>query len=138
MRDVSAAHSEQGLRRSDVVTQGDAAVPARAMLRATGFADDDFRLPQIAVVNSWNEVTPCNMGLRALAAQAKAGITGADGVPVEFCTITVSDVVAMGHGGMRASLISCEVIADSVEIVVHAERFDGLVALAAVTSRSRP
>jgi len=117
-------------RRSSQVTQGPSAAPARAMLRATGFQDDDFTKFQIAVANSWNEVTPCNMGLRDLAAHAKLGVRDAGGVALEFCTISVSDVISMGHEGMRASLISREVIADSVETVVHAECFDGLVALA--------
>jgi dihydroxy-acid dehydratase len=116
--------------RSDDVTKGNGAAAARAMLRATGFVDADFSRPQIAVANSWNEVTPCNMPLRSLATDAKAGVRSAGGVPIEFCTIAVSDVVAMGHEGMRASLVSREVIADSVETMVHAERFDGMVALA--------
>ncbi|HEY3925283.1 MAG TPA: dihydroxy-acid dehydratase [Acidothermaceae bacterium] len=116
--------------RSDDVTKGNGAAAARAMLRATGFVDADFSRPQIAVANSWNEVTPCNMPLRSLATDAKAGVRSAGGVPIEFCTIAVSDVVAMGHEGMRASLVSREVIADSVETMVHAERFDGMVTLA--------
>ncbi len=116
--------------RSDDVTKGNGAAAARAMLRATGFVDADFSRPQVAVANSWNEVTPCNMPLRSLAADAKAGVRAAGGVPIEFCTIAVSDVVAMGHEGMRASLVSREVIADSVETMVHAERFDGMVTLA--------
>ena len=116
--------------RSDDVTKGNGAAAARAMLRATGFVDADFSRPQIAVANSWNEVTPCNMPLRSLAADAKAGVRAAGGVPIEFCTIAVSDVVAMGHEGMRASLVSREIIADSVETMVHAERFDGMVTLA--------
>jgi dihydroxy-acid dehydratase len=116
--------------RSDDVTKGNGAAAARAMLRATGFVDADFTRPQIAVANSWNEVTPCNMPLRSLATDAKAGVRTAGGVPIEFCTIAVSDVVAMGHEGMRASLVSREIIADSVETMVHAERFDGMVTLA--------
>ena len=116
--------------RSDDVTKGNGAAAARAMLRATGFVDADFSRPQIAVANSWNEVTPCNMPLRSLATDAKGGVRSAGGVPIEFCTIAVSDVVAMGHEGMRASLVSREVIADSVEAMVHAERFDGMVTLA--------
>lgn len=122
--------SRTARRRSSQVTDGPSAAPARAMLRATGFEDDDFARFQIGVANSWNEVTPCNMGLRDLARHAKLGVREAGGVALEFCTITVSDVIAMGHEGMRASLISREVIADSVETVVHAECFDGLVALA--------
>lgn len=100
------------------------------MLRATGFDDADLKRPQIAVANSWNEVTPCNMGLRSLAEHAKRGVRDGGAVPLEFCTISVSDVISMGHEGMRASLVSREVIADSVETVLHAECFDGLVALA--------
>lgn len=100
------------------------------MLRATGFDDADLKRPQIAVANSWNEVTPCNMGLRSLAEHAKRGVRDGGAVPLEFCTISVSDVISMGHEGMRASLVSREIIADSVEVVVHAECFDGLVALA--------
>jgi dihydroxy-acid dehydratase len=118
------------VRRSAEVTQGDSAAPARAMLRATGFSEDDFDRAQIAVANSWNEVTPCNMPLRKLAEEAKLGVRAGGAVPIEFVTIAVSDVIAMGHEGMRGSLVSREMIADSVETVVHAERFDGLVTLA--------
>jgi dihydroxy-acid dehydratase len=100
------------------------------MLRAVGFDDDDLHRAQIAIASSWNEITPCNMGLHELAAHAKQGIRDGGAVPLEFCTITVSDVISMGHEGMRASLVSREIIADSVETVVHAECFDGLVALA--------
>lgn len=117
-------------RRSAQVTDGRGAAPARAMLRAVGLHRGDFDKPQIAVANSWNEVTPCNMPLRAWAEHAKAGIRSGGGVALEFCTIAVSDVISMGHEGMRASLVSRELIADSVEAVVHAERFDGLVAIA--------
>src|SRR5207237_2067475 len=101
-----------------------------AMLRAVGFDDDDFEKPQIGVVSSWNEVTPCNMHLNRLAAAAKEGVRGAGAVPIEFTTIAVSDGIAMGHEGMRASLVSREVIADSVELVMHAERFDAMVTIA--------
>ena len=100
------------------------------MLRAVGFSEEDFTKPQIGVASSWNEVTPCNLALGRLAGAAKEGARAAGGVPVEFTTIAVSDGIAMGHEGMRASLVSREVIADSVELVAHAERFDGLVTIA--------
>jgi dihydroxy-acid dehydratase len=116
--------------RSREVTQGPERAPARAMLRAVGMVDDDFSKPQVAVASSWNEVTPCNLPLDRLAKQAKQGVRDAGGYPFEFVTIAVSDAISMGHEGMRASLVSREVIADSVETVVHAERFDGLVAMA--------
>ena len=104
--------------------------PARAMLRAVGMADEDFAKPQIAVASSWNEVTPCNLPLDRLAKRAKEGVRAAGGYPMEFTTIAVSDGISMGHEGMRASLVSREVIADSVELMVHAERMDGMVLLA--------
>jgi dihydroxy-acid dehydratase len=116
--------------RSWEVTEGPHRAPARAMLRAVGFSEDDFGKPQVAVASSWNEVTPCNYHLNKLAALAKEGVRQAGAVPIEFTTIAVSDGIAMGHEGMKASLISREVIADSVELVMHAERFDGLVGIA--------
>jgi dihydroxy-acid dehydratase len=100
------------------------------MLRAMGLKDDDMVKPQIGVASSWNEVTPCNLPLDRLAKRAKAAVRDAGGVPFEFVTIAVSDGISMGHEGMRASLVSREVIADSVEVVMHAERFDAMVALA--------
>src|SRR5437763_2177370 len=116
--------------RSTDVTEGVQRAPARAMLRAVGCTDDDFSKPQVGVASSWNEVTPCNVHLDRLAAGAKEGVRAAGGKPVEFTTIAVSDGIAMGHEGMRASLVSREVIADSVELVMHAERFDGMVTIA--------
>ena len=116
--------------RSRDVTDGYATAPARAMLRAVGMTDEDFSKPQVGVAASWNEVTPCNLPLDRLAKQAKAGVFEAGGFPLEFNTIAVSDGIAMGHEGMRASLVSREVIADSVETVMHAERLDGMVTLA--------
>jgi dihydroxy-acid dehydratase len=116
--------------RSFQVTDGPTRAPARAMLRAVGMTDDDWEKPQIGVASSWNEVTPCNMPLDRLAKQAKEGVRRAGGFPFEFVTIAVSDGISMGHEGMRASLVSREIIADSVETVMHAERFDGLVTLA--------
>jgi dihydroxy-acid dehydratase len=116
--------------RSGEVTDGFERAPARAMLRAVGMTDDDWGRSQIGVASSWNEVTPCNLPLDRLAKRAKDGVRAAGGFPFEFVTIAVSDGISMGHEGMRASLVSREVIADSVETVMHAERFDGLVTLA--------
>jgi len=117
-------------RRSAAVTEGPERAPHRAMLRATGLGDEDLKKPQIAVASSWNEVTPCNLHLNVLAGYAKEGVRAAGGTPIEFTTIAVSDAISMGHEGMKASLISREVIADSVELMVLAEAFDGLVAIA--------
>ncbi|MBK5332772.1 MAG: dihydroxy-acid dehydratase, partial [Ilumatobacteraceae bacterium] len=116
--------------RSRDVTDGMTKAPARSMLRAVGMTDDDWDKPQIAIANAWNDVTPCNMTLRKLAEHTKAGVRAAGGFPMEFGTITVSDGISMGHEGMRASLVSREVITDSVECVMHAERLDGFVGLA--------
>jgi len=116
--------------RSRDVTDGMQKAPARSMLRAVGMGDDDWVKPQVAIASSWNEVTPCNMTLRKLAEHAKDGVRTGGGFPMEFGTITVSDGISMGHEGMRASLVSREVICDSVETVIHAERFDGFVGLA--------
>jgi len=116
--------------RSHEVTDGPERAPARAMLRAVGMTDDDWQRSQVGVASSWNEVTPCNMPLARLAQGAKDGVRSAGGFPLEFTTIAVSDGISMGHEGMRASLVSREVIADSVETVMHAERLDGMVTLA--------
>src|SRR5487761_599071 len=131
MTNPSEAAERPGLKpRSFEVTDGPTRAPARAMLRAVGMTDADWDKPQIGVASSWNEVTPCNMPLDRLAKRAKHGVRGAGGFPLEFVTIAVSDGISMGHEGMRASLVSREVIADSVETVMHAERFDGMVTLA--------
>src|SRR5215213_5420361 len=116
--------------RSHDVTTGIEKSASRAMLRAVGMTDDDWDKPQIGVASAWNEVTPCNLTLRKLAERSKEGVRAAGGFPMEFGTITVSDGISMGHEGMRASLVSREVITDSVECVVHAERFDGFIGLA--------
>ncbi|MGY1824170.1 dihydroxy-acid dehydratase [Geodermatophilus sp. SYSU D00079] len=116
--------------RSREVTDGITRAPARAMLRAVGMGDDDWDKPQIGVASSWNEITPCNLSLDRLAKRAKEGVHAAGGYPLEFGTISVSDGISMGHEGMRASLVSREVIADSVETVMFAERLDGSVLLA--------
>ena len=121
--------------RSRDVTDGPTKAPARAMLRAVGMGDDDWDKPQIGVASAWNEITPCNLTLRRLAQQVKAGVHEAGGFPLEFGTITVCDGISMGHEGMRASLVSREVICDSVETVVFAERLDGFVGLAGCDKR---
>ena len=113
--------------RSVDVTEGAQRAPSRAMLRAVGLTDDDWRKPQIGIASSWNEITPCNLSLDRLSAKAKEGVRDAGGVGMRFGTITVSDGISMGHEGMRASLVSREVICDSVETVIHAERLDGMV-----------
>ena len=113
--------------RSVDVTEGAQRAPSRSMLRAVGLTDDDWRKPQIGIASSWNEITPCNLSLDRLSAKAKEGVRDAGGVGLRFGTITVSDGISMGHEGMRASLVSREVICDSVETVIHAERLDGMV-----------
>jgi dihydroxy-acid dehydratase len=116
--------------RSLDVTEGAAKAGARAMLRAVGLTDEDFDKAQVGVVSAGNEVTPCNVTGPELSEHAKAGVVSAGGVGLVFSTIAVSDGISMGHEGMRASLVSREVIADSVELVMHAERFDALVSIA--------
>jgi dihydroxy-acid dehydratase len=116
--------------RSHEVTDGPHRAPARAMLRAVGMTDDDWGKPQVGVCSSWNELTPCNLPLDRLAKRAKTGVRAAGGFPLEFTTIAISDGISMGHEGMRASLVSREVIADSVETVMHAERLDAMVTFA--------
>ena len=116
--------------RSRQVTDGMTKAPARAMLRAIGLTDDDWAKPQVGIANSWNDITPCNMTLRALAEDVRAGIREAGGVAMEFGTLTVSDAISMGHEGMRASLVSRDLSCDSVEAVVFAESLDGFVGMA--------
>lgn len=115
---------------SQDVTEGPAKAAARAMLRAVGLDEDDFSKPQVGLVSAGNEVTPCNLTGPELADAAKEGVVGQGGVGLTFSTIAVSDGISMGHEGMRASLVSREVIADSVELVMHAERFDAMVTIA--------
>ena len=115
--------------RSDAIKKGASRAPARAMLKATGLTDADLERPLIAVANTWSEVTPCNYHLRRLAEKVKEGIRSAGGTPIEFNTIVVSDGIAMGTEGMKASLISREVVADSIELVVQGHLFDAVVAL---------
>ena len=122
--------TEKELRRySRVVVDGDEQAPSRAMLRATGFEEDDFQRPQIGIASTWSMVTPCNMHIGGLAEEAAKGANDAGGKGVIFNTITVSDGISMGTPGMRYSLVSREIIADSIEAVTGAEGFDGLVAI---------
>ncbi|WP_092527232.1 dihydroxy-acid dehydratase [Actinopolyspora saharensis] len=116
--------------RSYEVTDGLERAAARGMLRAVGMQDEDFAKPQIGVASSWNEITPCNLSLQRLAGSAKEGVHAASGYPLEFGTISVSDGISMGHEGMHYSLVSREMIADSVETVMQAERLDGSLLLA--------
>src|SRR5436305_9428459 len=116
-------------QRSRALTQGPNRAPARAMLKAVGFKDEDLRRPLIGVANTWTEIGPCNFHLREVAQHVKAGIRAAGGTPMEFNTVSISDGITMGSEGMRASLISREVIADSIELVARGNGFDGLVVL---------
>ena len=116
--------------RSRDVTDGLERAPARGMLRAVGMGDEDFAKPQIGIASSWNEITPCNLSLERLARSAKEGVHAAGGFPLQFGTISVSDGISMGHEGMHFSLVSREIIADSVEAVMQAERLDGMVTFA--------
>jgi dihydroxy-acid dehydratase len=113
-----------------MVTDGMERAPARGMLRAVGMTDEDWVKPQIGIASSWNEITPCNLSLDRLAKASKIGVTNAGGFPMMFGTISVSDGISMGHEGMHFSLVSREIIADSVETVMQAERFDGMVTFA--------
>jgi dihydroxy-acid dehydratase len=116
--------------RSRVVTDGVEATTSRGMLRAVGMGDEDWSKPQIGIASSWNEITPCNLSLDRLAQGAKEGVHAGGGYPLQFGTVSVSDGISMGHEGMHFSLVSREVIADSVEVVMNAERLDGSVLLA--------
>ncbi len=116
--------------RSGLVTDGIERAPARGMLRAVGMGDEDWVKPQIGIASSWNEITPCNLSLDRLAKASKKGVIAAGGFPMQFGTISVSDGISMGHEGMHFSLVSREVIADSVETVMQAERLDGMVTFA--------
>ncbi len=122
--------TERSLKsRSSALVDGDNRAPARAMLRASGLKDDDFTKPLIGIANTWIEIGPCNYHLRELADHVRAGIRAAGGTPLEFNTVSISDGITMGTDGMRASLISREVIADSIELVCRGNMFDALVVL---------
>jgi dihydroxy-acid dehydratase len=127
---VSSADKPDIKPRSRTVTDGIEATTSRGMLRAVGMGDADWDKPQIGIASSWNEITPCNLSLDRLAQAAKEGVHGGGGYPLQFGTVSVSDGISMGHEGMHFSLVSREVIADSVEVVMQAERLDGSVLLA--------
>ena len=115
--------------RSSVVTDGPDRAPSRAMFKAVGFSDEDLSRPIIGVANTWIEIGPCNFHLRRLAAKVKEGVRAAGGTPMEFNTVSISDGISMGVEGMKCSLISREVIADSIELVARGNHFDALVCL---------
>src|ERR1035441_4819174 len=122
--------SEDSCReRSRHITEGPNRAPARAMFKAVGFTDEDLAKPIIGIANTWTEIGPCNYHLRELAEHVKAGVRAAGGTPMEFGTVPISDGITMGTEGMKASLVSREVIADSVELVARGNAFDGLVCL---------
>ncbi|MDX1600190.1 MAG: dihydroxy-acid dehydratase [Anaerolineales bacterium] len=121
--------ANNGRHRSHAITQGPSRAPARAMLKAVGFSDEDLRRPLVGVANTWIEIGPCNYHLRRLAEQVKQGVRDAGGTPMEFNTVSISDGITMGTEGMRASLVSREVIADSIELVARGNQFDALVVL---------
>src|SRR6201982_1734966 len=116
---------------SHLITDGRDRAPARSMLKGIGFTDDDLAKPLVGIAHSWIETMPCNFGLRKLAAKVKEGVRAAGGTPMEFNTIAISDAVTMGTEGMKTSLISREVIADSIELVGRGHMFDAIVALVA-------
>ena len=118
-------------KRSDAIIKGPARAPARAMLRATGLTDENFDGPLIAVFNTWTNMGPCNMDLDKLAVPVRAGIRAAGGTPIDFNSIAVSDGITMGSEGMRASLMSREVICDSIELAVKGHSLDGVIILVA-------
>src|SRR2546421_531219 len=116
-------------KRSSVITEGPSRAPARAMLRAIGFTREDLEKPIIGVANTWTEIGPCNFHLRQLAESIKQGIREVGGTPMEFNTVSISDGITMGTPGMRASLVSREIIADSIELVARGNFFDGMIAI---------
>src|SRR6516164_7540266 len=120
---------QSGKSHSRAITDGPSRAGARAMFKAIGFTDEDLSKPIIGIANTWTEVGPCNYHLRELAEAVKEGVRAAGGTPMEFNTIAISDGITMGTEGMRASLVSREVIADSIELVARGHMFDGLVAL---------
>ena len=129
MTDPYAKPSDPAKRHSAILTDGPERAAARAMLKAVGFTDDDLARPIVGVATTWIETMPCNFNQRALAQKVKQGIREAGGTPMEFNTISVSDGVTMGAPGMRGSLVSREVIADSIELVARSHHFDGIVCL---------
>ena len=130
-RDRTFTLMNSGKRHSHLVTDGPSRAPARAMMKAVGFSDADLAKPLIGIANTWTEIGPCNFHLRELAEQVKAGVRAAGGTPLEFNTVSISDGITMGTEGMKTSLISRELIADSIELVARGNSLDGLVCLSA-------
>ena len=122
-------NNSDGQRRSAAITEGPSRAPARAMLKAIGFTDDDLRRPIVGIANTWTEIGPCNFHLRHLASFVKEGVRAAGGTPMEFNTVSISDGITMGSEGMRTSLVSRELIADSIELVARGNHLDGVIAL---------
>lgn len=129
--DLTFTPMNSGKRHSHLVTDGPSRAPARAMMKAIGFTDEDLAKPLIGIANTWTEIGPCNYHLRALAEHVKAGVRAAGGTPLEFNTVSISDGITMGTEGMKTSLISRELIADSIELVARGNSLDGLVCLSA-------
>src|SRR5215510_3371446 len=123
------ATNENLKQRSSIVTDGPDRAPSRAMLKAVGFTDEDLSRPIVGVANTWIEIGPCNFHLRGLAARVKEGVRAAGGTPMEFNTVAISDGITMGTEGMKTSLVSRELIADSIELVARGHMFDAVVAL---------
>src|ERR1700722_9418690 len=122
--------SDPGKKNSVVLTEGPSRAAARAMLRGVGFTKEDLHKPIIGIANTWTEIGPCNYHLRDVSEAVKEGVRAAGGTPMEFNTVTISDGITMGTEGMKASLISRELIADSIELVARGNSFDGLVCIA--------
>ena len=126
---MSESGSNEPRRRSSLLVEGPHRAPARAMLKAVGFTDSDLRKPLIGIANTWIEIGPCTYHLRDLAKYVREGIQAAGGTPMEFNTVSISDGITMGSSGMRASLVSREIIADSIELVARGNLFDALLVL---------
>ena len=137
LNSMRATKRAVGKWRSWETTEGAIRAPHRSMMKALGLSDKDIEAPFVGIASTHNEVTPCNAGIEALVEEVKRGIFAAEGTPFTFGTITVSDAISMGTEGMRGSLVSREVIADSIETVCFAERYDGVVAVAGAISRYR-
>src|SRR5271156_5688041 len=125
----TVSEERKAFMHSDIIKKGISRAPARAMFKATGLTDADLARPLVAIANTWTEVTPCNFHLKALAERVKEGVRAAGGTPIEFDTITISDGITMGTEGMKGSLVSREIIADSIELFVRAHAFDAVIAL---------
>src|ERR1700710_1529977 len=129
--DATSNGASAGKKNSIALTEGPSRAAARSFLRGVGFSNEDLHKPIIGIANTWTEIGPCNFHLRAVAEAVKQGVRDAGGTPMEFNTVTISDGITMGTEGMKASLVSRDVIADSIELVARGHMFDGIVALVA-------